>query len=173
MNLNYQINKVIVKNTKSCRTYLLLLLSNVLLKVRTVHFKADSTISGAFQCLACSAGAPLICTSSTINFLGVERPFLDEVGPSSVVWRNCRVARCVGAFSQLLKWFSKLLAWIKELELCLKNFLKKVVEKNRRNSRKTDSTFSLFKTQCWKRVRRQKLMVFTGPCSTLIGSCLK
>ena len=63
-----------------CRMSLLLLLLNAFLKVRAVYFKADSTISGAFQCSACSAGAPPTCTSSTINFLGVERPFSNEVG---------------------------------------------------------------------------------------------
>ena len=93
-----------------CRTSLLLLLLNVFLKIRAVYLKADSTISGAFQCSACSAGAPSTCTSSTINFLGVEGPFSDEVGPSRAVWRNCRLVGCVGAFSQLLKCFSKLLA---------------------------------------------------------------
>ena len=36
-----------------CRTSLLLLLLNVFLKVRAVYFKADSTISSAFQCSAC------------------------------------------------------------------------------------------------------------------------
>ena len=65
-----------------CRMSLLLLLLNVFLKVRAVYFKAESTISGAFQCSACSAGAPPTCTSSTISFLGVEDPFLDEVVPS-------------------------------------------------------------------------------------------
>ena len=33
-----------------CRTSLLLLLLNVFLKIRAVYLKADSTISGAFQC---------------------------------------------------------------------------------------------------------------------------
>ena len=92
-----------------CCTSLLLLLLNLFLKVRLVYFKGDSTISGTFQCSACSAGEPLTCTSSTINFLGVEGPFLDEGGPSRAVWRNCRLAVCVGVFSQLLKSFSKLL----------------------------------------------------------------
>ena len=68
-----------------CRIFLLLLLLNAILKVRTVYFKADYTISGAFQCSACSAGAPPTCTSSTINFLGVEGPFSNAVGPSRVV----------------------------------------------------------------------------------------
>ena len=57
-----------------CRMFLLLLLLNALLKARAVYFKADSTISGTFQCSACSAGAPPTCTSSTIN-LGVDGPF--------------------------------------------------------------------------------------------------
>ena len=39
-----------------------------------------------------------------------EGPFSHEVGPSRVVWRNCCLARYVGAFSQLLRCFSKLLA---------------------------------------------------------------
>ena len=93
-----------------CRTSLLLLLLNVFLKVSTVYLKEDSTISGVFQCSACSAGAPPTCTSSTINLVGVEGQFSDEVGPSRVVWCNCRLAGCVGAFSQLLKCFSRLLA---------------------------------------------------------------
>ena len=86
------------------------MMSNVFLKVRAVYFKADSTISGAFQCSACLVGAPPACTSSTIDFLGVEGPFLNEVDPSRVVWRNCHLAGCAGAFSQLRKCFSKLLA---------------------------------------------------------------
>ena len=93
-----------------CRMSLLLLLLNAFLKVRAVYFKADSTISGAFQCSACSAGAPPICTSSTINVLGVEGPFSNELSPSRVVRRNYYLLGCVGAFSQLLKCFSKLLA---------------------------------------------------------------
>ena len=93
-----------------CKMSLLLLLLNAFLKVRVVYFKADSTISGAFQCSACSAGAPPICTSSTINFLDVEGSCSNEVGPSRVVWRNYRLLGCVGSFSQLLKCFSKLLA---------------------------------------------------------------
>ena len=67
------------------RISLLLLLLNTFLKVRAVYFKAGSTISGAFQCSVCSAGAPHICTSFIINFLGVEGPFSNEVGPSRVV----------------------------------------------------------------------------------------
>ena len=51
-----------------CRMYLLLLLLNAFLKVRAVYFKADSLISLAFQCSACSAGAPPTWTSSAINF---------------------------------------------------------------------------------------------------------
>ena len=90
------------------RTFLLLLLLNVFVKVRAVYFNADSTISGAFQCSACSAGAPLTCTSSTISFWGVEGLFLDEVGPYRVVWRNCWLVECVGALSQLLNCISKL-----------------------------------------------------------------
>ena len=93
-----------------CSTSLLLLLLNVFLKVRIVYFKADSTISGAFQCSVCSAGVWPTCTSSTINFLGVEGLFLDEVGPCRVVWHNCCLVGCVRAFSQRFKCFSKLLA---------------------------------------------------------------
>ena len=55
------------------------------------------------------------CISSIINFLGVEGPFLDEAGPSRFFWRNCHLAGFVGAFSQLLKCFSKLLAWLMAL----------------------------------------------------------
>ena len=65
---------------------------------------------GAFQCSTYSAGAPPTCTFSTINFLGVEGRFSDEVDLSWVVWCNCRLAGCVKAFSQLLKCLSKLLA---------------------------------------------------------------
>ena len=93
-----------------CSTSLLLLLLNVFLKVRIVYFKADSTISGAFQCSVCSAGVWPTCTSSTINFLGVEGLFLDEVGPCRVVWHNCCLVGYVRAFSQRFKCFSKLLA---------------------------------------------------------------
>ena len=50
-----------------------------------MYFKADSTISRAFQCSACSAGAPPPCTYLTINFFGVKGPFCNEVGPSRVV----------------------------------------------------------------------------------------
>ena len=92
-----------------CRRSLLLFLLNSFLKVRAVYIKADSTISGAFQCSACSAVAPPTCTSSTINFLGTEDPF-SNTGPSIVIWRNYRWVGCVGAFSQLLKCFSKLLS---------------------------------------------------------------
>ena len=67
------------------RTSLLLLLLDAFLKVRSVYFKVDSTISSALQCSTCSPGAPPTCTSSTINFLGVDGPFLDEVDPSRVV----------------------------------------------------------------------------------------
>ena len=93
-----------------CRMSFLLLLLNDFLKVRAMCFKVDSTTSGAFQCSTFSAGALRTCTSSTINFLGVKGPLLDEVGPSRVVWCNCRLAGDVGAFSQLFKCFSKLLA---------------------------------------------------------------
>ena len=60
--------------------------------------KADSTISCAFQCLACPAGAPPTCTSSKINFLGVEGPFSNAVDPFRVVWRNGCLLGYVGAF---------------------------------------------------------------------------
>ena len=99
-----------------CRTSLLLSLLNVFLKVRAVYFTVDSTTSGAFQCSACSAGAPATCTSSTINLLGVEGPFWDEVGPSRAVWRNFYLAGSVGAFLQLLKCFSKLLVQLRVWE---------------------------------------------------------
>ena len=97
------------------RTSLLLSLLNVFLKVRAVYFTVDSTTSGAFQCSACSAGAPATCTSSTINLLGVDSPFSDEVGPSRAVWHNFYLAGCSGAFLQLLKCFSKLLVQLKVL----------------------------------------------------------
>ena len=45
-----------------CRMSVLLLVSNIFLKVRAVYFKVDSTISGAFQCLTCLSGAPPTCT---------------------------------------------------------------------------------------------------------------
>ena len=104
--------KLWITSSNCCRMSLLLLELNYLLKVGAVYIKVDSTISGAFQCSTSSAGAPPTCTSSTTNFLGVEGPFSDEVGPSRVVWRNCCLGRCVGAFSQLLKSFSKFLAWL-------------------------------------------------------------
>ena len=100
-----------------CRTSLLLLLSNVFLKVIAVYFKADSTISGAFQCSACSVGAPPTHTPSTINFLGVKGPFLDQLSPYSIVWGNCCLTGRIGAYSQLLKCFSKLLPWLVVLPL--------------------------------------------------------
>ena len=78
--------KLWIMSFNCCRTSLLLLLSNVFLKKRAVHFiKADSTISGAYQCSACSAGVPPTCISFTINFLGVEGPLLNEVDLSSIV----------------------------------------------------------------------------------------
>ena len=92
-----------------CRTSLLLLLSNVFLDLRAVYFTADSAISGVFQSSACLIGTPPTFIFSTINFLGVQGPFL-EVGPSSIVWRNCQLTGRVGAFSELLKCSSKLLA---------------------------------------------------------------
>ena len=46
----------------------------------------------------------------SIYSLSVEGPFSDEVGSSRAFWRNCPLAGCVGAFSQLRKCFSKLLA---------------------------------------------------------------
>ena len=67
------------------RKSILLLLLNFFLKVGAVYFIADATISVLFECSACSKGASSTYTSSTVNFLGAERPFLDEVGPSSVV----------------------------------------------------------------------------------------
>ena len=70
---------------KSLQDVFLLLLLNAFLKVRAVNFKADCTISGAFQCSACSAATSPTCTSSTINFLAVEGPFSNEVDPSRVV----------------------------------------------------------------------------------------
>ena len=93
-----------------CRMSLLLVLLNAFRKVRAVYFKADCAISSAFQCLACSAGAPPTCTSSTISFLGVEGSFSNGVGPSRVAWCNGLLLGCVGTFSQLLKSLSKLLA---------------------------------------------------------------
>ena len=60
-----------------------------------MYFKAYSTISGVFQCSAYLVGALPTCISSTINFLGVEGPSLDEVGPSR---HNCCLTGCVGAF---------------------------------------------------------------------------
>ena len=68
-----------------CTTSLSLLLLNVFLKVRAMYFKVGSTISGAFEGSASLVGSPPTCTSSTVNFLGVEGLFLDEVSPSSVV----------------------------------------------------------------------------------------
>ena len=72
-----------------CRASLLLLLSNVFLKVRVVYLKANSTILGAFQCSACLVGAPPTCTSSTINFskdaLSGLRQFLATENPLKVM----------------------------------------------------------------------------------------
>ena len=68
-----------------CRTSLLFLLLVILLKVRAVYFKADSSILGSLQCLLCSAGAPSTRASSTINFLDVGILFLDEVDPLRAV----------------------------------------------------------------------------------------
>ena len=53
--------------------------------------------------------------SRCINFLAVYGPFSKAVGPFRVVWHNCSLLGCVGAFSQLLKCFSKLLARLKVL----------------------------------------------------------
>ena len=93
-----------------CRTSILLLMLNVFLKVKAVYFKVESTISSDSQCSTCSICALPTCSCSTIKSLGVEGPFLDEVGLYRVFWRNCHLAGCVGAFSHLLKCFSKLLA---------------------------------------------------------------
>ena len=93
-----------------CRASLLSLVLNAFLKVRVVYFKAEFTISGTFQRSTCSAGATPTCTPYTISFLGVEGPFLEEVGPFMVFWCNCCLAGCVIAFSQLLKRFSSLIA---------------------------------------------------------------
>ena len=76
---------LLISSFNRCRMGLLLLLLNAFLKVRAVYFKADSTVSGVFQCSTCSAGAPPTCTSSIINFLGGEGPFSTEFGPSIVV----------------------------------------------------------------------------------------
>ena len=57
-------------------------------------FKVDSTILGTFQSSSFSVGAPSICTSSTIKFLGVEGPFLDEMGSSNIVCCNCCLEEC-------------------------------------------------------------------------------
>ena len=103
-----------------CRTSLLFLMLNVLLKKKAVYLNANSPISGAFWCSACSVGVPSTCTFSTMNFLGVERSFTDEVGPSR---RNCCLTGCVGDFSQLLKCFSKLLAQLMVLPLWVTTFL--------------------------------------------------
>ena len=99
-----------ISSFSCCRASLLLLLLNVFLKVRAVYFRMDSTISGVFQYSVRSAGTPPTCTSSTINFLGVEGPFLGEVNPSRAVWCIYCLAGCVGAFLQLLNCFCKLLA---------------------------------------------------------------
>ena len=67
-----------------CRMSLLLLLLNASLKVRAVYLKGDPTISVAFQCAACTAGAPPTCTSSSsTNFLAWPRnsTFLLLLGP--------------------------------------------------------------------------------------------
>ena len=101
-----------------CRTSLLLLLLNVFLKVREVYFKADSLVSGPLERSECSAGAPPNCTSSTINFVGVEDPFSDEVSAFMAVWHNCCLAGCVGAFSQLLKCFSNISVPVMVLPQC-------------------------------------------------------
>ena len=68
----------------------LLMLLNAFLKVRAVYFKAGSTISGAFQRAECSTGAPPTCASSTINFVGVEGPFHNEMGPLFDVFVVCQ-----------------------------------------------------------------------------------
>ena len=99
-----------ITSLNRCRTSILLLVLNTFLKVRATYFKVDPTISGAFQCSACSVGSPPTCISSTINFLRIESPLSNEVCPSRVVWHNCCLAGCVGAFSKLLKCFSKLLS---------------------------------------------------------------
>ena len=80
------------------------------LNVKAVYFKAEPTISGFFyfdvqHAHWCTTHLHLLHH----QFLGVEGPFLDEMGPSRVFWHNFHLAGCVGAFSQLLKCFSKLL----------------------------------------------------------------
>ena len=97
-----------------CRMSLLLLLLNAFLKVRAVYFKADSTISGAFQCSACSAGAQPTCTFFTINFLGVEGPFSNAVSAilgRSFIWEKSGtpLAFVFGSFNQTFHWLLNLL----------------------------------------------------------------
>ena len=96
-----------------CKTFILMLPLNLFLKVRVAYFKANSITSSAFQCSA--TGAPPNSTSSTINILILEGPFFDEMGPSSVVWRDCHFAGCAGAFLQFPKCFSKLFTWVMAL----------------------------------------------------------
>ena len=104
-----------IMSSNRYRITLLLLLSNVFLKVRAVYFNVVSFISGAFLCSAFSIRALHTCTSSTINFVGVEGSFLDEVDPCSTVWCNCYLAGCVRAFLQLLKCFYRLLVQLMAL----------------------------------------------------------
>ena len=98
---------VLTTSFNCCRASLLFLLLIILLKVRAVYFKADSSILGSLQCLLCSAGAPSTRASSTINFLDVGILFLDEVDSSRVVGCNYYLTVCAEAFSQLLKYSSK------------------------------------------------------------------
>ena len=95
---------------QSLKDVFFVLLLNIILKVRAVYFKADSTVSGTFQCSTCLVSAPLFCPASTINFLDVKGPFSDEVGPCRVIWRNCCLIGSVGPFSQILKLLAQLMA---------------------------------------------------------------
>ena len=94
-----------------CRTSILLLMLSAFLKLKAVYFKVEFTISDFFYFDVQHAHW---CTSHLHllhhQLFDVEDPFLEEVVTSSVFWRNCHLAGCVGVFSLLLKCFFKLLA---------------------------------------------------------------
>ena len=101
------------------RAPVLLLLSNVFLKVRVVFFKADATILDAFQCSACLVVAPSTCTSSTINFFRAHsqvfsisivtlRKFLATESPLKMV----KNAFCFNSRALFVLKMFKFLSWI-------------------------------------------------------------
>ena len=95
-----------------CRTSLLMLLSNVFLKVRVGYFRENSAISAGFPCSACIC----ICTTHLHNFHNKLIRFWGSIlrwgGSIQRRLMNCCLAGCVKTSSQILRCSSKLLVWL-------------------------------------------------------------